>query len=42
MEFDKNGIALGDTTEEKKQRKQFIIDFYSQWIAVNPTKTDFQ
>jgi hypothetical protein len=38
MELDKNGIATGDTTEDKKQRKPFIVDFYSQWIAVNTTK----
>ena len=38
MELDKNGIALGDTTEDKKQRKQFIIDFYGKWILTNPAK----
>ena len=31
MELDKNGIALGDTKEDKKQRKQFIKDFYQYW-----------
>ena len=41
MELDKNAIAVGDTKEDKKQRKQFIIDFYSQWIAVNTTKQFF-
>jgi hypothetical protein len=31
-------IANGNTTEDKKQRKQFILDFYRKWIAENPTK----
>jgi len=34
-------IPTGDTTEDKKQRKQFIVDFYGQWIAVNTTKQIF-
>ena len=34
-------IPTGNTTEEKKQRKQFIVDFYGQWIAVNTTKQIF-
>ena len=38
MELDDNGIANGDTKEDKKQRKQFIIDFYGRWIVANPTK----
>jgi len=38
MELDKNGIATGGTKEDKKQRKQFIIDFYGEWIIANPTK----
>ena len=38
MEIDKNGIATGDTKEDKKQRKQFIIDFYRKWIVDNPSK----
>ncbi|GHT75719.1 hypothetical protein AGMMS50262_11880 [Bacteroidia bacterium] len=33
MELDDKGIATGETKEEKKQRKQFIIDFYGEWIA---------
>jgi len=41
MELDKSGIALGDTTDDKKQRKEFVIAFYSQWIAVNTTKQIF-
>ena len=38
MEYDKNGIATGNTKEDKKQRKQFIIDFYGKWIIANPSK----
>ena len=38
MELDQNGIAIGDTKEDKKQRKQFIVDFYVKWIIHNPTK----
>jgi len=41
MELDNYGIAIGDTKEDKKQRKQFIIDFYAKWIMVNPTKRLF-
>ena len=33
-----NSIATGITKEDKKQRKQFIIDFYGKWILSNPTK----
>ena len=38
MEFDKNGIALGDTKEDRKQRKRFIMDFYKTWETENPQK----
>ena len=38
MKLDKKGIATGETTEDKKQRKQFIIEFYGKWIAKNPEK----
>jgi hypothetical protein len=38
MKLDENGIAIGNTKEDKKQRKQFIIDFYGKWIIANPTK----
>ena len=38
MELDKNDIAIGDTKEDKKQRKQFIVDFYGKWIISNPEK----
>ena len=38
LELDTNGIATGNTKEDKKQRKQFIVDFYGKWIASNPEK----
>jgi len=38
MELDENGIASGNTKEAKKQRKQFIINFYGRWIVANPEK----
>jgi len=38
MNFDKRGIALGNTPEDLKSRKKFITDFYVQWIISNPTK----
>ena len=38
MDLDQNGVALGDTKEDKKQRKQLIVDFYGKWIAANPEK----
>jgi hypothetical protein len=38
MEFDKKGIALGNTAEDLKSRKRFITDFYAKWIIANPTK----
>jgi len=41
MELDKNGIALGNTTEDKKQRKRFIMDFYKTWETENPQKQIF-
>jgi len=41
MELDKNGIAIGDTTEDKKQRKRFIMDFYKKWETENPQKQVF-
>ena len=30
-----------NTIEAKKERKKFIVAFYSQWIAKNPTKQIF-
>ena len=41
MEFDINGITLGDTTADKKQRKRFIMDFYKMWETENPQKHIF-
>ena len=41
MELDKNGIATGDTTEDKKQRKRFIMTFYKMWETENPQKQVF-
>jgi ribosome biogenesis GTPase A len=41
LEIDKNGIATGDTTEDKKQRKRFIMDFYKVWETENPQKRVF-
>ena len=38
MELDKNGIALGSTPEDLKNRKKFITDFYAKWTIANPTK----
>jgi hypothetical protein len=38
MELDRNGIATGNTKEDKIQRKQFIVDFYGKWIIANPEK----
>lgn len=38
MKLDATGIATGITKEDKKQRKQFIIDFYGKWIEANPEK----
>jgi hypothetical protein len=34
-------LPKDNTTEDKKERKKFIIDFYSQWIVANPTKQIF-
>jgi len=41
MELDINGIALGDTKEDKKQRKRFIMDFYKMWETENPQRQIF-
>ena len=38
VELDKKGIALGDTTEDRKARKNFITNFYVQWNISNTTK----
>jgi hypothetical protein len=34
-------LPKDDSTEAKKVRKDFIVTFYSQWIALNPTKQIF-
>ncbi len=34
-------LSKDDTIEAKKERKNFLIDFYSQWIAENLTKQIF-
>ena len=41
MEVDINRIVLGNTPEDFKNRKKFIMDFYSQWIIENPTRHIF-
>jgi len=41
MKLDTNGIALGDTKEDKKQRKRFIANFYKMWETENPEKKIF-
>jgi len=41
MELDRTGIAIGDTKEDCKQRKRFIMDFYKKWEAANPQKQVF-
>ena len=41
LKLDDNGIALGDTKEDKKQRKQFIKNFYQHWETINQTKKVF-
>ncbi|MDR0873240.1 MAG: hypothetical protein LBN27_07230 [Prevotellaceae bacterium] len=38
MELEKQNIPTGDTKEDKKKRKQYIIDFYGKWVAANPEK----
>jgi hypothetical protein len=41
LELDSNGIATGNTKEDKKQRKRFILDFYKIWETENPQKHIF-
>jgi hypothetical protein len=38
MEENNFPFPVDNSTEAKKIRKQFIIDFYSSWIAVNTAK----
>jgi len=40
-DLDTKGMLEDDTKEAKKQRKQFIKDFYRLWEIVNPTKKIF-
>ena len=40
-EINTEGIPSGDSKEEKKQRKQFIKDFYRMWKTINPSKRVF-
>ena len=39
--LDQKKVATDDSKEAKKQRKQFIKDFYRLWEIVNPTKKIF-
>jgi hypothetical protein len=41
MELEQQSIPQGDTKEEKKQRKRFIMDFYKIWGTLNPQKQIF-
>jgi hypothetical protein len=41
MDLNIEKISVGNTSEEKKQRKQFIIDFYKHWIIANPEKRHY-
>jgi hypothetical protein len=41
LEIDNQGIPSGDSKEDKKQRKQFIKDFYRLWETINPAKKVF-
>jgi len=41
MDLDLKEIPTGDSKEEKKQRKQFIKDFYRLWAIKNPSKKVF-
>jgi hypothetical protein len=38
MKLEIINISAGDSKDDKKQRKQFIVDFYGKWIAENPDK----
>ena len=40
-DFSNYGIPAGDTKEEKKQRKQFIKDYYRLWETIHPSKKVF-
>ena len=36
--IDKETIPMGDTSEDIKQRKKLIEDYYRRWQADNPGK----
>lgn len=39
LEFDKNGIPMGESPEAIKLRKQIIFDFYEEWKSKHPEKS---
>jgi len=39
--LDAKKVATDDSKEAKKQRKQFIEDFYRLWESINPSKKVF-
>jgi len=41
MDLSIDRIPIGDTTEDKKQRKQFIVDFYGTMDCSYYNKADF-
>jgi len=41
MNLDTKTLLTDDTREAKKQRKQFIKDFYRLWETINPSKKVF-
>jgi len=41
MNLDTKTLLTDDTKEAKKQRKQFIKDFYRLWESINPSKKIF-
>ena len=41
IDLNTEGIPSGDSTEDKKQRKRFILDFYKIWGTLNPQKQVF-
>jgi len=38
MDLEIEKIPTENSKEDKKQRKQFILDFYGKWIIANPEK----
>jgi hypothetical protein len=41
MELNREDLPIGDSKEEKKLRKRFILDFYRIWGTLNPKKQIF-